>query len=204
VPLFPFELAPSPEPLPADVVAFLAGARRRIDAFFQAPGHLSGIGFIPSDYELVWRALRSFVEESPVRTFCEWGSGFGVVTGLAAMLGCDAHGIEVDGQLVAAARELLAAHRLQASFAHGSLVPDDYEPGTELADLETRTVLTAAAAYGDMALDLDDFELIFAYPGPTEEQLYCDLFLRFADYGAVLLTYSRTEGMRGYRKVGRG
>ena len=57
-------------------------------------------------------------------------------------------------------------------------------------------------AYRDMDLEIEDFDVIFAYPWPTEEEQYCELFRCFADYGAVLITYSMTEGMRAYRKVG--
>jgi hypothetical protein len=201
----PFDLAPSPAPLPAGIATFLAAAKARLDAFFAAPQHQTGLGFIPSDHEVVYRTLTAFRQAEPTaRRFCEWGSGFGVIAGLAALLGFDAHGIEIDPALVAASRELLAAQGLRATIAHGSFLPTDDEASERLADLETRTVLGAADGYDELGRDLDDFEVVFAYPWPTEEELYCDLFRRLADYGAVLLTYSRTEGMRAYRKVPHG
>ena len=98
----------------------------------------------------------------------------------------------------------MAAHGLGATIAHGSFLPENDEASEQLADLETRTVLGAADGYDELGCDLDDFEVVFAYPWPTEEELYCELFRRRADYGAVLLTYSRTEGMRAYRKVPHG
>jgi len=204
VALTPFDIAPATGPLPAAVVAFLAAAQAQIDSYFAEAGHRSGHGFIPSDHELVYRTLRTLLQQHRgVRRFCEWGSGFGVVTGLAALLGCEVHGIELDPQLVAASRVLLADHGLDAEIVQGSLIPEDYARSEQLSDLETRTVLSAADAYGSMELAIDDFELIFAYPWPTEEEQYCDLFDRYADYDAVLLTFSRTEGMRAYRKVGK-
>lgn len=202
MPLIPLPLEPAAGPLPPRAAAFLADARARIDAWFARPEHRSGIGFIPSDYEAVWHGLVAVQRLQPdLRRMLEWGSGFGVVTGFCALLGFDAHGIEIDAGLVAPARELLAAHGLRAAFAPGSFVPDDHD-GRGFDDLETRTVLGQPAAYDELGADLDDFDLVFAYPWPTEEELYCDIFRRGADHGAVLLTWSRQEGLRAYRKVG--
>jgi hypothetical protein len=205
VPLAPFDLTPSLTPLPAAVATFLAAANARLDAYFAAPQHQAGIGFIPSDHEAVYRTLAAFRHAEPnARRFCEWGSGFGVIAGLAALLGFEVHGLEIDPALVLASRELLAAHGMCANIAHGSFLPEGDAASEALADLETRTVLGAADGYDELGRDLDDFEVVFAYPWPTEEELYCDVFRRRADYGAVLLTYSRTEGMRAYRKVPHG
>jgi hypothetical protein len=204
VPLVTFEIEPVLAPLPAAERTFLAGAQARIDAWFARPEHRSGIGFVPSDYELVWRTLAAVRRDRPdARRLLEWGSGFGVVVGLGVLLGFEAAGIEVDRSLAAASRELLAEHRLRATIADGSFVPAEHAASERLADLETRTVLGAPDAYDELDADLDDFDVVFAYPWPTEEALYCDVFARGADHGAVLLTHSRTEGMRAYRKVAR-
>jgi SAM-dependent methyltransferase len=205
VPLLSFEVEPSREPLPPAVAAYLAAAQTRIDRYFAAPEHRTGIGFVPSDHEAVFRTLAALTRAQPdLRRFLEWGSGFGVVTGLAALLGLEACGIEIDARLVAESRALLAAHGLRASIAHGSFVPAGLPVRERLVDDETRTVLDAADGYGELERDLDDFDLVFAYPWPTEEELYGDLFRRRADHGAVLLTWSRTEGARCYRKLARG
>jgi hypothetical protein len=72
--------------------------------------------FVPSDYELVWRTLDAL----PRGHFCEWGSGFGLVTGLAEFLGFQASGIELNAELAAASRLLLAEFKLSAEIATGS------------------------------------------------------------------------------------
>jgi SAM-dependent methyltransferase len=204
VPLVPFEIEPSREPLPPAVAAFLGAAQARIDRHFAAPEHRTGIGFVPCDHEAVFRALKALARAQPdLRRFLEWGSGFGVVTGLAAMLGLEACGIEIDARLVMESRALLAAQGLRAAVAHGSFMPADFAVRQRLVDDETRTVFDAADGYGELERDLDDFDLVFAYPWPTEEELYCDLFRRRADHGAVLLTWSRTEGARCYPKRAR-
>ncbi len=79
--------------------------------------------FVPSDYEAVWEVLceirRRFAE--PVQpAFCEWGSGLGVVTGMAEILGFRASGIEIDATLAEQSRELLQRHGLQATIVTGS------------------------------------------------------------------------------------
>lgn len=200
--LKPLDLPPDPAPLPNAVQSFLQAGRERVDAYHRRAGRVPGTGSIPSDHELVYRVLRQCRRAMPdLRRFLEWGSGFGVVTGLAAQLGFEAHGIEVDLELVQASQALLLEHRLPATIAHGSFLPDDYEPDPELTDLEGRTVFTAADAYAAMDYDLGDFEVVFAFPWPGEEALYTDLFATRADYGAVLLTYAASDGVRGCCKV---
>jgi protein-L-isoaspartate O-methyltransferase len=55
----------------------------------------------------------------PRGTFCEWGSGMGIITGIAAMLGFDATGIELNPKLASASRELLADYGLKATIVTG-------------------------------------------------------------------------------------
>jgi hypothetical protein len=70
---------------PADVRAFLREAERRV-ARFRRRGRAPA--FVPSDFTLAYGALRALeaAARAPGGLFCEWGSGFGVVPCLAAML----------------------------------------------------------------------------------------------------------------------
>src|SRR5262245_60803488 len=97
--------------IPADVERYLREAERRI-VQFQQSAHIPG--FVPSDYYRVYGVLRAIAEQSeaPGQRFCEWGSGFGVVAGLAAFLGFEAWGIEIEAELVEAARTLAADFEL--------------------------------------------------------------------------------------------
>jgi hypothetical protein len=52
-------------------------------------------------------------------------------------------------------------------------------------------------------LDPDDFDVVFAYPWPGEEQVIFDLFAGSTAVGALLLTYHGLEGLRLHRKVKR-
>ena len=202
VPLTTFEIEPAAGALPPEVIAFLEEADTRIDVYFEHRKKDRRIGFFPSDYELVYRTLSALRGDGEPRRLCEWGSGFGVVAGLGVLLGYEAHGIEIDPELVEISRNLLGDHGLDAQILQGSFIAEDYARAEQISGVETVTILSGEDVYGDMDLEIDDFDVIFAYPWPTEEEQYCDLFLTFADYGAVLLTYSMIEGMRAYRKDG--
>lgn len=79
--------------------------------------------FVPSDYETVWSVLsdvRSRFPTEPAPVFCEWGSGLGVVTGMAEILGFRASGIEIDATLAEQSRELLKSHGLTSTIFTGS------------------------------------------------------------------------------------
>lgn len=72
--------------------------------------------FVQSNYELAWQTL----DAMPRGRFCEWGSGFGLVTGLAEILGFEASGIEIDQRLADASRKLFAEFDLKAPITTGS------------------------------------------------------------------------------------
>lgn len=91
--------------LPAELAAEGLSRARAIDCF----------DFVPSNPCVVYAVLSAL----PRGRFCEWGSGVGVVTGLAQTLGFDARGIEIDPQLAAASRKLLADFGLTPAITTG-------------------------------------------------------------------------------------
>lgn len=108
----------SSRPLSDQAKAFINAGRSRfksVDVF----------GFVPSDYELAWQVLDGL----PRGTLCEWGSGFGILTGLAEMLGFEACGIELSADLADASRKLLAEFGLSARIETG-----DYQEIEESAE----------------------------------------------------------------------
>ena len=82
--------------------------------------------FVPSDYRTVYSVLAAL----PRSSFCEWGSGMGIVTGLAAGLGFAACGIEIDATLAAASRRLLQDFGLRARIETGDYLA--CEPAADL------------------------------------------------------------------------
>jgi hypothetical protein len=186
--------------LPTDVRALLCEADRRIERF-QRDCRVPG--FVPSDFVGAYRLLHSLAEAdlAPGNLFCEWGSGFGVVTCLAALLDFDAHGIEIEGDLVDAARRLAADFQLPVEFQCGSFIPRGSNVGRgnepEFSWLCT-DVSRSEDAWG---LGPADFDVIFAFPWPDEEKVIPALFDRHAARGAVLATYHDSGSFQLRRKV---
>jgi len=179
-----------------------ATAEQFIDEHLRSPVP----GFVPCDFGVCGSALKALRERllTPGLSFCEWGSGVGGVTVLASVLGFDAVGIEIDPELVDAARALAQrSNAPRARFVCGSFVPDgvDAESGLESADEIIWLVPGGADAHEELGLGIDDFDLIFAYPWPGEEYVVEELFAEHAAVGAVLLTFHGLEGVRAVRKV---
>ena len=199
MPLVDLHLQPDPT-LPSDVRAFLREAEARVERF---RWERSLPAFVPSDYPAAYAYLRALEEAdlAPGRSFCEWGSGFGVAACLAAFLGFDACGIEAEAELVEAARRLADDFDLPVQYACGN-----YLPGRKAARAAGDFAwLTTGGPCGHAALGLDpdDFDVIYAYPWPDEERLTAEVFHRHARAGAVLLTYHSSDGLRMRKKAGR-
>lgn len=166
------------------------------------------IGFVQCDYVTAYAALQAVlqVQRGDCRSFCEWGSGLGVVTCLASLLEMDAYGIEIDRMLVDLARKLADDFGLAAEFVHGSFIPPGGEAIAEkVYALDVGEVFwletSSDDAYEQLGLDVDDFDLIFAYPWPGEQRIIERLFERFAAAGALLLMYDQFDTVRALRKT---
>jgi SAM-dependent methyltransferase len=186
--------------LPAEARRFLVEAERRILDFQQSA---KIPGFVPSDFERVYAVLQTISEQSLAAgpRFCEWGSGFGVVAGFAAMLGFETFGIEIELDLVEAARELADDFELPVEFVHGSFIP---RGGEALFDRQTAfswLVAESDGAYESMELDADDFDVTFCYPWPDEQHVTAEVFERYASDGAILISFHGGDDIRVRRKT---
>ncbi len=199
MPLLDLDVQLSDEPIPADVCRFLREAERRIDEF-QSSCRVPG--FVPSDYTGAYTVLRGLSENTQLRgrQFCEWGSGFGVVTCLAAMLDFQACGIEIERMLVDEARALADDFGLAVEFAQGSFVPPGAEDRVHRAGVYSWLTTEGDYAYEDLELSPSDIDLIFAYPWPDEEGVTGELFEHYGGVGAVLATYHGGGDFRLRRK----
>jgi hypothetical protein len=183
---------------PGDVLAFLREAERRIEEFQRERVIPS---FVPSDFVRVYAVLETVARGAvaPGMLFCEWGSGFGVVTCMAAMLDFDASGIEIEAELVDHAQQLAADFDLPVEFVCGSFIPADSEacfrPGQQFTWLNTDT-----GRDDDLELGPADFDVIFTYPWPDEEMVVENLFERHASAGSLLVTYRGGDDFRLQRK----
>jgi len=198
----PLETEGLPVP-PEPVRAFLREAGERIGEFTYARGPGAFPAFVPSDYRRVCAALREILARhlAPERTLCEWGSGFGVVAGMAALLGFRAWGIEIEPDLVEAAESLARDFGLDVPYVCGTYVPPG---GEDLTDAATEFAwLKPGGADGHAALGKEpsEFGVVFAYPWPGEERVVEDLFDRYAADGALLLTWRGREGPTLHRRT---
>jgi protein-L-isoaspartate O-methyltransferase len=146
--------------LPARAQQFVAAglARAKSTTWFD---------FVPSDYDVVYTLLSALARAR----FCEWGSGVGIVTGLAEMLGYTALGIEIHEPLVKASRDLFAEFGLQAR--------------TEVGDYFERT-------------DLADLYFTYCWPGMVERTQ--GRFIEIAPEGARLIVYYGPSDVRWIAK----
>jgi hypothetical protein len=158
--------------------------------------------FIPADYEHVLDALLPL--RGPGQRFLEWGSAAGVITITADLLGFDAFGIEIDGELVQVARALAARTESQARFVQGSFLPAGYTYRAPDGDGRTGTIGRAASGYLAMGRSLDEFDVVYAYPWDGEQPMMLDLMRRYGSPDAIFLmnTPEAVKVYRGRRELG--
>lgn len=190
--------------LPRDVVEFLGESNQRIKQFVEER-EIRISGFVPSDFEPVYQALDAIIENNLASgdVFCEWGSGFGVVAMLAELLEFQAYGIEIEDSLVVGARLLADEFDLTADFVTGSFVPEGGEYIVDELCSGTDSWLTGISddAYSQLGLSPNDFDVVYAFPWPGEENVIAGLFDEFCAVGSLLLTFDHLEGVRVRRKV---
>lgn len=175
----PFQL--SSMDLPPTVAEFVGAAERRITDFKQARGAGRIPGFECANFQIAYRVLRELarLESSVGKTFCEWGSGFGVITCLARMLDFQACGIEIEPDLITSARHLAADYALEVTYFEGSYKP----PGTYEDSLNEHSL------HVELGFSPMGFDVIFVYPWPSEEKVVETLVNRFAKPGTCFITY---------------
>jgi hypothetical protein len=188
---------------PRNVWSLLAEADERIETFMDVHRGEPVPGFYPSDFRMVYHALLYLDRQDGLanRRVCEWGSGFGVVSCLAAYFGATVYGIEADRRLVDEALALVRDRDVSVQFFHGSFVPSSARDSWQFADDLIWLDLSARSAYPRVGLDPVDFDLVYAYPWPGEERVILDLFDDHAMEGAMLLTYHGSEDLRLHRKL---
>lgn len=141
--------------------------------------------FVPAEYDRVLVALTAL--RQPGLRFLELGSATGIVTVMADLLGFEACGIELDERLVTLARATAARYGSQARFVAGSFLPQGYVWRPPDSDARLGTVGVGASGYRELGTQLDDFDLVFAYPWSGEEAMMMDLFHNRGAQGAGLL-----------------
>ncbi|MFP4261565.1 MAG: hypothetical protein ACLFS1_10850 [Opitutales bacterium] len=166
--------------------------------------------YIASDPSQVDAALRWLERRNLVMGghFLEWGSGFGLATGLASLRGYQACGIELRRGLVEIARDLMAEQKIEADFLCTSYIPEGYI-AFESADGED---IVPDDSFGyergsppcyeadDLVIEITEVDLFYVYPWPGEQTLMLKLFDAVAGPDAILIAYYGDRDLCLYRK----
>ena len=187
----------SPEELPSipeETLSQLFAAGREVWDDFRKQAQDRFHRFIPCDDRGAYEELRRL--RGRASTFLELGSAAGVVTILADLLGFEAYAIEIEPLLVERSIELAERFHSSAVFVEGSFVPQDYREEVEHLSADFVTLTAGACGYQELGLELHDFDLVYAYPWPDEEEWLLELMRRYKRKDALLLTYDATEGFR--------
>lgn len=189
-------------PLPAGLPEWIAASRARLELYWDQFSQQPLPQYVECDFDVVATALHEIVTSDLAdgRLFVEWGCGFAVVTGIAALLGMDAIGIEAEEMLCVEGRKLLARQGITAEIWQGNFLPTGAKALAEDTDPLVSLTHAIPSAYGTHHMGLDDFAVVFAYPWPGEEHFLRLVFDRFARSDALLLMFRGPYHIELYRK----
>lgn len=194
MPLEELQIELSTGPLPDDIAHFLAVADKHCDAIFESGANKKMPAFVPADYERIYRAIDAVQREGSIlgNRFVEWGSGLGTATCLAALLGFEAIGIEIQAELVKRAKVLADEFDLSPEFLEMSYLPEGYDfqntQGARELSMPSRA-RRHGAMYEDVEWELEEVDLFYIYPWPGEQEAALQLFDAVASDGAYLICY---------------
>lgn len=202
MPLIELELEISEEPLSAEIAQWLVASRSRIELYWDHFPSKPLPQYIECDFDYVAAGLRECVDRDLIdgRLFVEWGCGFAVVTGLAALMGLDAIGIEAEPFLCEEGRKLLAKENITAEIWQGNFLPNGARKLAEDEDPLVSLTHRIPAAYEQNDMSLEDFAIVFAYPWPGEEHFLRAVFERYARTDALMLMFRGPYQIELYRK----
>ena len=211
VPIEEIDLQLDESPLPKQVKNFLTEAESRIDKLFDTEKNRKVPRFIPSNAELVYKHLSAIVSGDFClgNNYCEWGSGYGVGSCLASMLGFNSFGIEIEPSLVTASKALAKKTHIDITIIESDYMPEGFEcyegsGGAELIRPENYVCGTNEhldVSYEGMEINLDEVDVFFVYPWPGEQEFMLEFFQAIAADGALFLVYLGDDDFVLYRKT---
>lgn len=197
---------PSVIPLPESVTSLIQSADLRWDEFFAKQLNKRYPRYIASEPAQVFAALKHVRDEGLAYgdRFIEWGSGFGLASSMASMLGFEATGIELEEGLVKIAEKLAEAHQTGADFINTSYVPEgyisyDHIGGSDIVPDDSFGHQAGPPKYEGMEIGLDEVDVFFVYPWPGEQEMMLKLFQSVASEDALLVAYLGDQEVCIYR-----
>ena len=188
--------------IPADTAKILEDADQVLQAYWDQWTKKPIEQYVACDFRDVYRALSQLTASKLAKgnTFCEWGCGFGIVTGLASQLGWKAIGIEAEPFLVDQANRFLARNRLKGEILHGNFLPRGSERLAGSQSNHASLFHQVENAYEQHDLEFDDYSLVFAYPWPGEHYFLQEVFRNYAGDGALMLMFLGPYEIELFRK----
>lgn len=198
--------AESPE-VPEPLASLIQDADERWDKFWAQKLNKRYPRYVASEPAQVYAALKHVRDEGLAlgERFIEWGSGFGVATCLAAQLGFEATGIELEDGLVTIAESLAEKHQTGAKFIATTYIPEgyisyDHVGGSDIVPDESFSHQAYPPRYDGMDIGLDEIDVFFVYPWPGEQEMMLKLFESVASEDAILIAYYGDQEICIYRK----
>lgn len=193
MPLLEIPISFESTPIPVHLSALVTDAMAASAAFDRQTGSDRIPDLVTSSPEIIWGFLTEMRRLVPDcgQTFCEWGSGLGIVTCLADALGWTAHGLEIEPRLIATAKQLAAKHNRSVQFDVSSYKQDGlFEGKIDPADLDT------GKGFG-----LLDFDVIYGYLWNAEYQAVTQLVSDHGRPGTLFLRYGGGLDFKIFRVV---
>ena len=198
--------AESPE-VPEPFASLIQDADERWENFWAQKLNKRYPRYVASEPTQVYAALKHVRDEGLAlgERFIEWGSGFGVATSLAAQLGFEATGIELEDGLVEIAESLAEKHQTGAEFIATTYIPEgyisyDHVGGSDIVPDESFGHHPEPPRYEGMDIGLDEIDVFFVYPWPGEQEMMLKLFQSVASEDAILIAYYGDQEICIYRK----
>jgi hypothetical protein len=201
------DYTPLPANLPREVSDLINHADALWEQFWAQKLNKRYPRYVASEPAQVYAALKHVRDEGLAfgDRFIEWGSGFGVASSLAALLGFEATGIELEEGLVEIAEKLAEKHQTGAEFIATTYIPEgfisyDHVGGSDIVPDDSFGHQAEAPRYDDMDIGLDEIDVFFVYPWPGEQEMMLKLFDSVASEDAILIAYYGDQEICLYRR----
>ena len=198
--------AESPE-VPEPFASLIQDADDRWEKFWSQKLNKRYPRYVASEPAQVYAALKHVRDEGLAlgEHFIELGSGFGVATSLASLLGFEATGIELEDGLVEIAESLAEKYQTGAEFITTTYIPEGYicydqVGGSDIVPDESFGYQAKPPRYDGMNIGLDEIDVFFVYPWPGEQEMMLKLFQSVASVDAILIAYYGDQEICIYRK----